>query len=113
MTCSRILLSFYYHIILLFYHSINLLLYNSSIQLFYYSLILFYILFSILSTVIEEKEKDEISSPSSLVAFEEEEISSSRQPTLSRHHTVGDRLRRSYPTHRRHPARHALPHHHC
>ena len=56
--------------------------------MFYYSLILFYILFSILSTVIEEKEKDEISSPSSLVAFEEEEISSSRLPTLARHHTV-------------------------
>ena len=38
--------------------------------------------------MIEEKEKDEISSPSSLVASEEEEISSSRQPTLARHHTV-------------------------
>ena len=38
--------------------------------------------------MIEEKEKDGISSPSSLVASEEEEISSSRRPTLARHHTV-------------------------
>ena len=38
--------------------------------------------------MIAEKENDEISSPSSLVAFEEEEISSSRRPTLVRHHTV-------------------------
>ena len=41
-----------------------------------------------LSSVIEEMEKDEISSPSTLVAFEKEEIFSSHRPTLARHHTV-------------------------
>ena len=55
---------------------------------FGYSLILFYVLYSLLSSVIKEKEKDGISSPSSLVAFEEKEISSLRRPTLVRHHIV-------------------------
>ena len=83
MTCSRILLSFYYHIILLFYYSINLLVYNSSIQFSDYSLILFCILYSLLSLVIEEKEKDEISPPSSLVTVEEKENLPSYRPTLA------------------------------
>ena len=47
------------------------------------------VLYSIFSIIIgyREKEKDDISSLSSVVIFGEEEISSSRRPTLTRHHT--------------------------
>ena len=70
--------------IILFY-----IYYSISSISFFIIILLFYSIFcSLLSAVIDKKEKDEISSPASLVAFEEEEISSLRQPTLACYPTV-------------------------